>query len=236
MSEMNRSEAYSTELSFNGYLNKVFTKMGIGLLITAAVAFLGSATGFYYRFLTMTGGFGAWIFFIAELFIAGSMSRNVYSMDSGKCNVLFYSYAAITGITFSLLLTYYGTVAWSAFAFSAVLFFCCAIIGKNTDKDLSKFSTLFFGGLIAMIVASVLSLFIPALANSLAVTYIGVILFLGLTAWDVQKLKAYYVQSNNGYGQLGETLAVYGAFSLYLDFINLFLYVLRIFGSRSRRD
>ncbi len=235
MSEMNRSGSFSTELTFNGYLSKVFSRMGMGLLVTAVVAFLGSATGFYYNFLVATGGFGAWIFFIAELFIAGSMSRSVMNMDARKTNILFYSYAAITGVTFSLLLTYYETTAWSAFAFSALLFFCCAVIGKNTDKDLSKFSNLFLGGLIALIAASVLSLFIPAIANSLIVCYVGVLLFLGLTAYDVQRLKMFYIQSNNGYGQLGESLATYGAFQLYLDFINLFLYVLRILGNR-RRD
>ena len=85
-----------------------------------------------------------------------------------------------------------------------------------------------------MVIATIASMFIPALRESLFISYIGVILFLFLTAWDMQKIKSYYYGTQGGVGQMGGNLAVYGAFQLYLDFINLFMQILRILGSRSR--
>jgi FtsH-binding integral membrane protein len=115
------------------------------------------------------------------------------------------------------------------------MFFCCAIIGHTTNVDLTKFSGLLIGGLIALVVATILSLFIPVLRDSLIISYIGVLLFLVITAWDMQKIKQFYYGTQGGMGTLGGNLAVYGAFQLYLDFINLFLRILQILGSRSNR-
>ena len=116
-----------------------------------------------------------------------------------------------------------------------MLFGSCAVIGATTHRDLSQFSTLLMGGLITLVIASIASIFIPALRDSLFLSYLGVIIFLGLTAWDMQRIKSMYY-SVGGYGQLADNLAIYGAFELYLDFINIFLYVLRIFGRNSNNN
>ena len=139
----------------------------------------------------------------------------------------------VTGFTFSILPLEFGlATVFTAFAFAAVMFFACAVIGHYTNVDLSRISGIMIGGLFALVLASVLALFIPSLRNGLVISYIGVILFGALTAWDMQRVKAIYYQTQ-GNEMLSGNLAVYGAFELYLDFINMFLYILRIVGSRS---
>ena len=110
------------------------------------------------------------------------------------------------------------------------MFISCAVIGVTTDKDLTQFGTILMAGLIAMVLASVLAIFIPVLRNNLLFSYIGVALFLGITAFDTQKIKAFYYGTNPG-ETIHENLATFAAFQLYLDFINIFLYVLRILGN-----
>jgi FtsH-binding integral membrane protein len=157
-------------------------------------------------------------------------------MNPGRAKAMFLGYAAITGFTFSILPLAFGTATvFTAFAFSAVMYFAAAVIGHFTRVDLSKFTGIFIGGLFALILVSILSMFIPALADSLVVSYIGVLLFLGITAWDMQRIKAFYYNTQ-GNDTLSQNLAIYGAFELYLDFINIFLYVLRIFGRGSSRN
>ena len=232
------TEARTYEQSgLNSYLVRVFTKMGLGLLVTALVAAVSYFSGFYYTFMNSLGNVGYLMLVVVEFGVVIGLSTRLMTMKTTTANLLFYIYAAITGFTFtSILYSFNVGVVGIAFAFTAVLFFSCAIIGHTTNRDLSQFSTIFMGGLIALILASVFAMFIPALANSLVLTYIGIILFMGLTAWDMQRVKQIYY-GTNGEGQIGENLAVYGAFELYLDFIDIFLSVLQIFGnSRNSRN
>lgn len=239
MSEFNRSEVYVSEADgLRAYITGVFTKMGIALTITALVAYLGYATNLVIGLLT--SGLGTVLYFVliaAQFGVCIALSAKLTSMKTSTATTLLYAYAALTGLTFSVLLYAYsaGTV-FASFGFCAVLFFSCAVIGHTTNTDLSKFSGLLMGGLITLVITSVVSIFIPALRSSLLFSYIGIILFLGITAWDMQRIKQYYYGTSGGYGQIGQNLAVYGAFQLYLDFINIFLYVLRILGRNSRRD
>ena len=172
----------------------------------------------------------------AQFVICIFLSLRITKMETRTATILLYAYAALTGVTFSVLpMAFDIATVFTAFAFAAVMFFCCAVIGHTTSVDLTKFSGLLIGGLIALVVATVASIFIPALRESLVISYIGVLLFLVITAWDMQKIKQFYYGTQGGIGTLGGNLAVYGAFQLYLDFINLFLRILRILGSRSNR-
>jgi len=240
MSEFNYNQyVYTGEAeSLRGYISKVFVNMSIGLFITAAVAFLGYLSvysgGLMYQILASFPQ-AVFIFVIAELGIALAMGMGLTKFSTTTCRILFFVYSALTGLTFSsLFLVYTGATIFGAFAFTSVMFICCAIIGHTTNVDLTKFSGLLFGALIALVVSTIISMFIPVLRESLFLTYIGIILFLVLTAFDMQRIKAYYY--NVGAGTIKENLAIYGAFQLYLDFINLFLKVLRILGSRSSRN
>ena len=243
MSEFNQSQTYVNEagMTLNAYITKVFTMMGIAVLITAAVAFGGYMSlvnGGFLMNMYLSGGISILylVAAIAQFGICIFLSMKITSMQTKTATILLYAYAAMTGVTFAVLpLAFDVATVFSAFAFAAVMFFSCAVIGHTTNVDLTKFSGLLIGGLIALVLASVLSLFIPALRDSLVISYIGVILFLFLTAWDMQKIKQFYYGTQGGVGTLGGNLAVYGAFQLYLDFINIFLQVLRILGSRSNR-
>lgn len=236
MSEFNTQTRGYAQDDINAYLIKVFGKMGLGMLVTALVAAITYFTGAYYYFYMTTGSIGTILLCVVQFGVAFYFSSKITTMQTSIANILFYVYAAITGFTFSTLVSGYGLGSvFGAFAFSAVLFGSCAVIGYTTHRDLSKFSTLLMGGLIALVVASILSIFIPALRNSLVISYLGVLIFLGLTAWDMQKVKSMYYQVG-GYGQVAENMAIFGAFQLYLDFINIFLYVLQIFGGSSSKD
>jgi FtsH-binding integral membrane protein len=241
MSEFRPNETvYTTDEERRGlsnYMAGVFGKMGIGLLVTAAAAFLVHSLGLVERLYVSNPTMLMVLYLacvVAEFSIVIGLSRNLLNMQTSTATALFYTYAAITGMTFSVLLEVYaaGTVA-IAFAFSALVFFSSAIIGHFTDKDLTSLSGILTGGLIALIVCSILGMFIPAIGDSLLLCYLGIGIFVALTAFDTQRLKKIYYETSGGYGTAGANLAVYGAFELYLDFINIFLYVLRIFGRRN---
>ncbi len=243
MSEFNQSQVYVNETgtTLNGYITKVFTMMGIAVLITAAVAFggyLSLVSGGFLMNVYVSGAYGilSIIAVIAQFGICIFLSSKITTMQTKTATILFYVYAAVTGVTFSVLpITFNIATVFTAFAFASVMFFSCAVIGHTTKVDLTKFSGLLMGGLIALVIATIASLFIPMLRDSLLISYIGVLLFLILTAWDMQKIKQFYYGTQGGIGQIGGNLAVFGAFQLYLDFINLFLQILRIVGSRSSR-
>jgi FtsH-binding integral membrane protein len=211
--------------------------MGIAVLITAAVAFAGMVALINGGMLGNAFSILMIVAMVAQFGICMFLSSRIMTMQTSTATALFYGYAALTGVTFSVLGLNFGiTTMFMAFAFASVMFFCCAIIGHTTNVDLTKFSGLLIGGLIALVVATILSLFVPVLRDSLIISYIGVLLFLVITAWDMQKIKQFYYGTQGGMGTLGGNLAVYGAFQLYLDFINLFLRILRILGSRSNRN
>ena len=239
MSEFNTNYYESAEDNLRAYMTKVFSTMGLGLALTSAIAWWGYMScmsgGIVYKLLIGMPMFSI-VLVIAEFGIVIALSRGLTSFAPGTCHALFYGYCAITGLTFSILPMAYGVSnVFVAFVFAAVLFICMAIIGHTTKVDLTQFSGLLTGGLLALVVISLISLFVPVLRNSLMIGYLGLILFLALTAWDVQKIKRFYYMYNGG--SMRENMAIYGAFQLYLDFINIFLYVLRILGnSRNSRN
>ena len=231
MSEYRYNDSTYGVSGLNAYITRVFTKMGLALVVTALTAFITEYFGLYYRFLMMTGTLGVFLLVAVQFGLCIAMGRNLLGRDVRTTNLLFMCYAAVTGFTFSTLFAVYSTgTLVGVFVFSAVLFFGMAVIGHTTDVDLSRFSGLMMGGLFALVLTTVVSMFIPALRSSLMISYLGIIVFLGLTAWDMQRIRQIYLQTG-GYGDTAENLAVYGAFELYLDFLNIFLYVLRVLGT-----
>lgn len=238
MSEFNRDQTVyvNEQAGLKDYIVGVFTKMGIALLITAASAYGLYASNLIGSMAMSNPGILSVLYILAiavEFGIAIYFSSRLLSMSTGTAKALFYAYAIVTGLTFSTLFYSYdaSTIAVS-FLFTAVVFFSCAIIGRYTNVDLSRFSGIMMGGLIALILVSILGMFIPAIGNSLLLSYVGILLFCGITAWDMQRVMSLYYQTNGGYGETGANLAIYGAFELYLDFINLFLRILSVFGNR----
>lgn len=233
MSEYN-AYTNNNELTFNEYIVKVCSIMTIGLGITTVVAFLVSH--FFEAMSNALGGaFLAVIIVaaIAEIIIAIVLGTSLTKLSKQTAWVLYIVYSILTGVSLSGIFMEYTTGSvWLCFGVTAIMFASMAIIGHNTKVDMTKFSGLIRPGLIALIVATILNFLIfRSDFISWALTYIGIIMFLGLVAYDMQMLRNYYNAGFNN-SEMSEKLMIMGAFQLYLDFINLFIRILRLFGKR----
>jgi FtsH-binding integral membrane protein len=232
--EMTPSTAFSptaaaTAERVTAFLRKVYGWMFVGLGVTAAVAVgvAGSPT------LVNTLRSNSILFFglvIAELGLVFYLSARISKIAPATASGLFLLYSALNGATLSLiLLMYTGTSIATTFAVTAGMFGALALYGTTTKRSLAGVGQFVFMGLIGLILASVVGMFVKSAGLQFVISIVGVIVFTGLTAWDAQKLKAMAVAVPEG--QLG-SYAVVGALSLYLDFINLFLFMLRFLGGR----
>jgi FtsH-binding integral membrane protein len=220
----------------SSHITKVFVWMFLGLLITAGVAYFTAVSGAYTIFLT---NMAMLIFlFVAELGLVIYISTRISkgNISSRGATIAFIAYSVINGFVLSsLFLAFEISSLYQAFFLTAVTFGTMAIYGHVTKKDLTRFGTLMIAGLIGIIIATIInaifSIFGAFSAGlDLVISYIAIIVFLGLTAWDTQKIKYYYYGTAGNEG-LQNNLVIYSALQLYLDFINLFLYILRIFAS-----
>ena len=230
--------AYKSE-EFSGFLTKVFGIMAIGLIVSAISAFFSIFSlvngGIVYKFLIGTGSFGMIILGIAEIVTAVYLSSKLFSMSKRRAWILYIAYAWITGLSFGIFPLIYGVgTIFLAFGYSAILFISMAVIGYTTKADLSKFSSLLSAGLITLLIASLISIFLDIRGLDLFISYAGIIVFLGITAFDIQKIKAdYYNYSDK---DILDKLGIFGAFMLYLDLINIFLDVLSILGRKDNNN
>lgn len=228
---MNYQETtYQTADTFNQFLTKTFTIMTMGLLLTAGVAYFIAA---FMPQIVYSYGMTMFVI-IAQLGVCFYFSARFMNMSVGAARICFIAYSVLTGITFSFIpLIYDGGTLALAFTMTAVVFASMAIIGHTTSMDLSKFGPYFFAGLIAIIVTTLLNvLFFRSESIDLMLNYAGIIIFLGLIAFDMQNLRKIYLSGLNS-GDMGAKLAIFGALQLYLDFINLFIRILAIFGRHS---
>lgn len=213
--------------------------MAIGLLVTGVFAFstlnfpplasLMFNIGPNGEFMG-TSGLGMLISF-APLGIAIYFFMGLGRMSVNTAQTLFWVYAAVMGMSLSYLgLVYTGQSLARTFFICASVFGAMSLYGYSTKSDLTSMGSFLIMGLIGLIVVSLVNIFLRSPAIDFATSFIGIAIFMGLTAWDTQKLKTIYYSS--GGGEMGQKMAVMGAFTLYLDFINLFLYMLRFFGDR----
>jgi uncharacterized protein len=215
----------------NDFVKSVYNWMGIGLALTGFMAFYVSSSPTMIRIIHGN----PIIFFIlilAELAMVFAISGMVNRMSAGTATSLFVIYSALNGVTLSFIfLAYTRTSIVSTFFICAGTFIGCSIYGWATKKDLTSWGGFLMMGLIGIIIASLVNIFIQSSAMSIIISYIGVFIFVGLTAYDTQKIKNMAMTQpaglNNAVVRKG---AILGALSLYLDFINLFLMLLRIFG------
>ena len=222
-----------TQIQINEFIRSVYNWMAIGLGLTGFVAFYVSNSEAMMRLI-----FGNRLVFfgliIGELALVFSISARVNKMRASTATFLFLLYAALNGATLStIFLIYTKSSITSTFFICAATFVASSIFGMVTKRDLTSMGQFMFMGLIGIVIASVANLFVHSSGMSLIVSYIGVIVFVGLTAYDTQKLKTMAISQPDGLD--GGTIrkgAILGALTLYLDFINLFLMLLRILGSR----
>jgi len=216
----------------NGFIQSVYNWMAVGLALTGGVAFYVASSPSIMNLI-----FGNQLVFfgliIAELGLVMYLSARVQKIEASTATGLFVLYAALNGATLSFIfLAYTGASIASTFFICAGTFVACSVYGMITKRDLTSIGGFMSMGLIGIIIATVVNMFIKSSAMNMIISYIGVIVFVGLTAYDTQKLKHMALTQPAGLeaGVIRKG-AIIGALSLYLDFINLFLMLLRIFGT-----
>ena len=207
-------------------MKRVYFKMFLGLLVTAFTAMYAASTSFINFYITHS--WLMWVLIIAELGLVFAISGAINKLSSATATLLFFVFAIINGLMLStIFLAYSLTAITKTFFITAGTFGAMSIYGYFTTSDLTKWGSFFFMALIGLIIASVVNIFLKSTGLDWAISIFGVLLFVGLTAWDTQQIKRMAMVT--GVENAGK-LATWGALSLYLDFINLFIYLLRIFG------
>lgn len=211
------------------FLTKVYGWMFLGLLITAGVAY-GVASSPVLIETLILNRLLFWILLLAPIGLVWFLAARVDKIAPATAAILFVVYAAMVGITSSVvLLIYTGASVVSAFVITSGMFGAMAVFGTVTKKSLAGVGQFMFMGLIGLIIAMVVNIFLQSDVMGFVISVVGVIVFTGLTAYDAQRLKEMAVALPDG--RVG-SYAIVGALSLYLDFINLFFFILRLFGGR----
>jgi len=217
------------------FLRQVFAWMFLALALTTGVAIWFHQTSGTLNWLAthQTVFYIALFAQLAMVLVLRGVVRSL-TVPVSVAAFIFFAYAALTGIVFSILLDVYTTDSVvGAFAGAAGVFGGMAIVGYTTHTDLTRFRGILFGALIGLIVASVVFIFVGGSTLNLVIGFFGVIIFSGLTAYDIQRIKVMQ-QQGVASGRAAEKLAIFGALMLYLDFVNLFISLLRIFGGGRR--
>jgi len=217
------------------FMSNVFSWMGIAMAITALTAYFFANDASLMRLLVSeTGGMSilGWVVMLAPLGLVLWLSRGFQRMSYGTLVIVFGIFSILMGMSLSfILLAYTGASVAQTFVTTAMMFGIMAIVGFTTKTDLTKFGSILIMALIGIIIASIINMFLGSGMMDYIISFIGVLIFTGLIAYDVQKLKR--IGSGLMYqNQDANKLAIMGALSLYLDFINLFLFLLRFMGNR----
>jgi len=235
------SEAIIDE-GLRAYMLKVYNYMGSGVLLTGVIALMF----FKMAVVTSDGGeiigltnFGnsiynsglKWVIMLAPLGVVFYMSFGIAKMSAAKAQTTFWVFAALMGASLSsIFLMYTGASITRVFFITAGTFGAMSIYGYTTKRDLTKLGSFLMMGLFGIIIASLVNIFMKSTMMYFVISILGVLIFVGLTAYDTQKIKNMYMASDSG--ELMGKKAVMGALTLYLDFINLFIMLLRLFGQR----
>ena len=230
MNELNQSYARTADQTIvrqNTLIRQVYAWMGAGLTVTAVMALITLSSP---TILTAIVG-NRLLFFglmIGELALVFTLSGAINRLSAGTATLIFIAYSALNGVTLSVVaLVYTANSIASTFVVTAGMFGAMSIYGYVTRRDLTSWGSFLFMGLIGVVIASVVNIFVGSSAVSWVISAIGVVVFTGLTAYDTWKIKEMAAQ-----GTEGRKPAILGALTLYLDFINLFLMLLRFTGNR----
>ncbi len=211
------------------HMLKVYNIMGLGLVLTGIVALITANTPILFNAI-----FGTplqWVVMLAPLGFVFFISFKVETMSAARAQTLFWAFAGVMGLSIAWIFQVFtGQSVARVFFITASLFGAMSLYGYTTKRDLSGMGSFLFMGLIGVIIASVVNLFLQSSALHFAVSIIGVLVFTGLTAYDTQRIKEIYDESAGGESMT--KAAVMGALSLYLSFINLFMLLLQFFGSQ----
>lgn len=210
------------------YMLSIYNYMTSGVLLTGIVALVAASTGLAYAFAS---GPLMWIVALAPLGFVMAMSFGLNRMSQGTLQALFWSFAIVMGLSMStIFLVFTGESIATTFFATAGAFAGLSLYGYTTKKDLSGFGTFLIMGVFGLIIASLLNLFLQSGTLALVISALGVLIFAGLTAYDTQRLKEQYSYVR-GTEMMGKVV-IMGALNLYLDFINMFMFLLRFLGNR----
>jgi len=227
---VDQQEAARVETQVRSFVHRVYMWMTFALTLTALVAVVAVSTPAITRVVFQPSVMIGLI--IGELALVFVLSLAIGRLSSATATALFVLYSAINGLTLSIIfLIYTSESIGSTFFVTAATFGAMSLYGYTTQRDLTSWGNLLFMALIGLILASVVNMFMASSSLYWLITYGGVIIFVGLTAYDTQKIKMIGMQVAVE-SEAGRKLAIIGALALYLDFINLFLYLLRLLGKR----
>ena len=216
------------EAGLRRHMQRVYGYMAGGLILTGLVAYAAAVSGFYQD---IAGTPLLWIIMLAPLGFVLVLSFGIDRISAGTAILLFWIYAAVMGLSLgSIFLVFTGTSIARVFFITAATYGAMSLYGFTTGADLSRFGSFLFMGLIGIVIASLVNIFVGSDAVQFVISIVGVLLFTGLTAYDTQRIKATYLESDTE--ELTGKKAVMGALALYLDFINLFMMLLQLFGQR----
>lgn len=225
-----RGSDFSMSSAFPVLMRKVFVWMALALVITGVTAY-GVATTPSLLIAIVTNKALFWGLIIAELALVFAVSGAINRLSLATATLLFVLYSVVNGVTLSVIFLAYSMPAIiQTFFITAGTFGVMALVGYTTKTDLTSLGKLLFMALIGLVIATVVNMFVGSTGFDYILSYVGVLIFVGLTAYDTQKIKQMCMQAPDA-GEHMQKLALLGALSLYLDFINLFLYLLRIFGN-----
>lgn len=211
----------------SNFLSKVFLWMFIGLMVTFGTGVLVTGNVQALEFIFSTGGY--WFLVIAEFITVIVLSARIHKMSPMAAKVCFILYSFLSGLTFSsIFITFKVSSIITVFLITAVIMLIFGLIGARTSIDLSKFGTYLIMILFGIIIASIINIFVGSVNFDIGLTIISLIVFILFIAYDVQKIKRLYLLNPDN-----ENIAIIGALELYLDFINIFLDLLRLFGSNN---
>ena len=208
------------------YMLRVYNYMGAALVLTGLVAYGAAASGLY---LSIARTPLIWLVVFAPLGLVFLLSFGIQRMSLGAAQLTFWSYAGLVGLSLGFIfLAYTGASIVSTFMVTAAMFLGMSLYGYTTGRDLTGMGSFLMMGLIGIIVAAIVNLFVMSSALSFAISVLGVLIFTGLTAYDTQRIKESYFAGDDG--TVAGKKAIMGALQLYLDFLNLFLMLLRLLG------
>ena len=224
-----QAAAAGIDVGLRSYMLRVYNYMCIGLALTGAVAFAASTSGELMN--AIHGTALRWVVMLAPLGFVFFLSARIHSMKAATAQTLFWVYAGLMGLSLSyIFLAFTGECIVRVFFITSAAFAGLSLYGYTTKKDLSGFGTFLVMGVIGILIASVVNIFLESSALHFAISALGVLIFAGLTAYDTQRIKAIYAAGDHS--ETHEKKAIMGALTLYLDFINMFIFMLQFFGNR----
>jgi len=216
------------DVGLREYMLRIYNYMASALALTGIVAYVFANSGMY---LSVARTPLIWLIMLAPLGLVMVLSFGINRLSAAAAQGIFWAYAALMGLSLaSIFLVFTGASVARVFFITAGTFAAMSLYGYTTRRDLAQIGSFLFMGLIGIVIASLVNLFIGSTAIQFAISVIGVVVFTGLTAWDTQAIKEMYYESD-GY-EIASKKAVMGALRLYLDFVNLFMMLIQLLGVR----